>query len=156
MWIASTLGWFSVVVDTQRPGRLLVRARCKADIDGLYEMAKDLASIEKPTSDPLRDYRHRLSCDREDWLRIAVRLADGVTYSNFKSEVAKQESQQNKYAAYHQVWATLARLQADENPRRVEPDDGIPWKFPTTIDEPDKPAKQPVKRKTAKKAKKLW
>ena len=91
MWIASTLGWFSVVVDTQRPGRLLVRARCKADIDGLYEMAKDLASIEKPTSGTLRDYRHRLSCDREDWLRIAVRLADGVTYSNFKSEVAKQE-----------------------------------------------------------------
>lgn len=111
MWIASTKGWFSVVIDNQRPGRMLVRARCRQDIANLYEANKDLASIEKPTSDESRDYRYRMSVDCEDWLRLAERLAAGVDYSNFKSAVAKQPTQQNKTEAYHQVWAIMHHVQ---------------------------------------------
>jgi len=114
MWIASTLGWFSVVIDNERPGRMLVRARCRQDALNLYEANKDLASIEKPTSDPTRDYRYRLSIDKLDWVVLASRLAQAVDYSNFKSEVAKQPSQRNKHDAYHEVWATLYRVQLDE------------------------------------------
>ena len=35
MWIASTISWFSVVRDREHKGRVLVRARAKADIDNL-------------------------------------------------------------------------------------------------------------------------
>ena len=51
MWIASTLGWFSIVTDLKRPGRMLVRARCCQDIFNLYGANRDLKSIEEPTSD---------------------------------------------------------------------------------------------------------
>ncbi len=57
-----------------------------------------------------------MSLDRADWLRLIERLAVAVTYPNFKSEVAKQPSQQNKHEAYHQVWAIMHTLQAGELP----------------------------------------
>src|SRR6266852_3169627 len=31
MWLATTIGWFSVVIDNQHEGQMLVRSRCKAD-----------------------------------------------------------------------------------------------------------------------------
>src|ERR1700759_1216709 len=97
MWIASTKGWFSVVIDNQRPGRMLVRARCRQDIYNLYnEHHETLASMEMPTSDPGRDYRWRMSISKEDFVKLAGRLAEAVTYSNFKSAVHDRPDQQNK------------------------------------------------------------
>ena len=107
---------------------MLVGARCRQDTRNLYELAKDLPPVEKPNSDETRDYRWRVSLDRNDWLTLAGRLAAGVGYSNFKSAVAKEPSQQNKSEAYHDIWATLYRVQLNERP---EP----------------KPAKRKAKRK---------
>jgi hypothetical protein len=114
MWIASKLGFFSVVIDNQRAGRMLVRARCKADIFNLFDANEDLKSMEPPTSDESRDYRWRLSLDKTDWLRLACRLAQGIDYGNFKSEVAKHPEQGSKLHAYHQVWHELWQVQRDE------------------------------------------
>ena len=75
---------------------MLVRARCRQDTRNLYELAKDLPPVEKPNSDETRDYRWRVSLDRNDWLTLAGRLAAGVGYSNFKSAVAKEPSQQKE------------------------------------------------------------
>jgi len=121
MWLCTKTGFFSVVIDRQRPGRMLVRARCRQDIENLYEMAKDLASIEKPTSDESRDYRYRMSVDREDWLRLACRSAQRVDYDNFKSAVAKEPSQQNKLEAYHEVWAALPKCSYRNARNRNQP-----------------------------------
>jgi hypothetical protein len=78
MWLATVSGWFSVVVDLERPDRMLIRARCRADIFNLFEANQDLPSIERPTSDESRDYRWRMSIGRADWVQLAARLAEAV------------------------------------------------------------------------------
>jgi hypothetical protein len=122
MWIASTLGWFSIVTDSKRPGRMLVRARCRQDILNLYDAhAAALSSIEKPTSDESRDYRWRMSVSREDWIVLAGRLAAAVDYSNFKSVVHDRPDQGNKSMAYMDVWRTMYQLQLNERPESLKP-----------------------------------
>lgn len=70
--------------------------------------------MTKPTSDESRDYRWRVSLTRADFVTLAARLAEQVTYPNFKSAVAKQPDQASKSGPLHDVWATMARLQWDE------------------------------------------
>jgi hypothetical protein len=152
MWIASTKGWFSVVIDTRRPGRMLVRACCRQDIADLYEANKDLASIEKPTSDESRDYRWRMSLDRQDWLTLVGQLAAAVDYPNFKSAVAKEPSQQNKSEAYHDVWTTLHELQRKENHGKDRNREKM-WQDAVREWDGPRPKKKQPKRKRSRKAK---
>jgi hypothetical protein len=59
MWIFSTLGAFSIVTDSTRPGWMLIRARAQADINNLFTRHKtDCPSMTVPTSDLTRDYRY--------------------------------------------------------------------------------------------------
>jgi hypothetical protein len=115
MWLFTKTRFYSIIIDNQRAGRMLIRSRCKADAANLYrDHHKELASMEPPTSDESRDYRWRISISPGDWLKLATRLADQIDYSNFKSEVHKRADQANKTAPYHEVWATMARLQWEE------------------------------------------
>jgi hypothetical protein len=148
MWIASTKGWFSVVIDNQRPGRMLVRARCRQDIYNLYnEHHETLASMEMPTSDPSRDYRWRMSVSKEDFVKLAGRMAEAVTYSNFKSAVHDRPDQQNKTLAYGKVWQTMHEVQVEENQDGSVREEA--WNdFRRKMDDrPTKPAKQKKARK---------
>jgi hypothetical protein len=115
MWIFSKTGMFSVVVDQQRPGMMLVRARCGVDIANLYgQFEGELPSMTEPVSSELRDYRWRCSISKDDFVKLAGKLAEQVDYGNFKAAVAKEPSQQNKSEAYHRVWAELLAVQRDE------------------------------------------
>jgi hypothetical protein len=151
MWLATTKGWFSVVIDNQRPGRMLVRARCRADIFNLYnEHHETLASMEEPTSDPSRDYRWRMSVSKEDFVKLTGRLAEAVTYSNFKSAVHDRKDQQNKSSAYVKVWQTMHDVQVDENRDGSVREEA--WdKFMRKVD--DRPPSKPAKQKKARKRK---
>jgi hypothetical protein len=127
MWIATTSGFFSVVADSQRSGRMLIRARCRADIFNLYKAQQGLQSMESPTSDEMRDYRWRISIDRIDWIILAGRLAQEVDYPNFKSAVHQHADQDNKYGPYLQIWSTMKGLQEREDPEPPpKPEDPAP------------------------------
>jgi hypothetical protein len=122
MWIASKIGFFSVVIDSKREGRMLIRARCRADIFNLYEgFRKNLVSIEPPTSDETRDYRWRLSISRTDWITLAAKLAEEVNYPNFKSEVHRQPDQENKSGPYMAVWSVMHGVQIHEGKETPDP-----------------------------------
>jgi hypothetical protein len=114
MWIASKIGWFSIVVDVQREDRMLIRAR--ADISNLFYANQDLPSLERPTSDESRDYRWRMSIGRADWVQLAARLAEAVDYSNFKNAVHDQPDQGNKGRAYLRIWHVMHEVQLAEEP----------------------------------------
>src|ERR1700730_9491815 len=108
-----------------------------------------LTTMTEPASDPTRDYRWRLSISRAEWLILAARLADAVNYLNFKSACHDQPSQSNKSLAYLRIWQTMHDLQRSERDAedidrlgRNEPDD-VPWKSPTTVNEPDEPPLKP-------------
>jgi hypothetical protein len=50
---------------------------------------------------------------------VGRRLAQVIDSSNFKSELAKHPSQQNKHEAYMTIWQTMKQAQPDEAPEPV-------------------------------------
>ncbi len=120
MWLVTVKGFFSVVTDNQREGRMVIRARCKADIHNLFESYRvSLPSIEKPTSSESQDYRWRMSISKPDWIELAARLAGEIEYTNFKSTVHERPDQHNKDRAYLEIWGVMHRVQvAEPAPRK--------------------------------------
>jgi hypothetical protein len=117
MWVATVLGFFSAVKDNEsgtREVRVLVRARCRADVFNLFDRFKD--KITRPTADESRDYRWRVSMKRKDWQKILATLGGEVDYSNFKNAVHEHTDQDNKSSAYLSIWAAMLRLQHLEDP----------------------------------------
>jgi hypothetical protein len=97
MWIFSKTGFYSVVIDAQKDGS------CSFVSDARWTsqtctgtITKQLPSMTEPQSNELRDYRWRLGVTREDFVKLAARLAEQVTYSNFKSAVHDRKGQANK------------------------------------------------------------
>ena len=116
MRLATKFGWFSVV-DRQREDRMLVRARCRADIFNLFDAHQDLPTIEQPSSDQSRDYRWRMLITKSDRVQLAAWLAAAVDYSNFKNAVRDQPDRLNKGRAYLSVWHTVREVQLAEEPK---------------------------------------
>ncbi len=114
MWIFSRVGFFSVVEDREDPRRrtILVRARVRAHLVAALALVPDDLTIH---ATPARDYAFRAKLTRPQWRRLAARLADGVTYSNFKGELATSRALPEYQEAAHRVWELL--LNALQGPR---------------------------------------
>jgi hypothetical protein len=112
MWIASKLGFYSLVQKTA--GEWHVRARLRADVVNLVNAVyrEPAAVVENSEEWPAADYRWRLIVtDAGELAGIFAVLADSVTYPNFKSEVAQRPDQTAKLPAYHALWHSLHTLQ---------------------------------------------
>jgi hypothetical protein len=110
MWIASQLGFFSIV---QKEGFFHVRARLRSDLEALRATARVRVRIEEW---PAADYRYRLRVNAAALARIFRALEKSVDYPNFKSRIAQLPAQQEKLAAYGRLWSALYQLQQDANP----------------------------------------
>lgn len=112
MWIASKLGFFSVVQKTA--GEWHVRGRVRDDLANLVNAAykrpdEVLESIEEW---PEADYRWRLIVrDADELAGLFQVLADSITYPNFKAEISQTPGQEPKLPAYYQLWQSLHDLQ---------------------------------------------
>lgn len=97
MWLMTVTGFNSVVIDTQRNGRMLIRARTKADICNLFT-------------------RQKTNCPNDGTanLKLAGKLAEEVDYPNFKMAMQKRADQANKKAACAEIWWTMRRVQEDD------------------------------------------
>ena len=112
MWLITPIGFFSIVrkPDDQRTGTLTVRARVRGDLEALRELyLPGLGSIEES---PETDYRFRAKAPRPEVSAAMSRLIDDLDYSNFKSEVGKQQGAA-RAKVYGSVWSTLYKLQTD-------------------------------------------
>lgn len=107
MWVMTTRGFFSAVQDRHNDGCLLVRARCKADIDSLAGLVG-----AEPWSDQDADYAWRIRCTKREWATALGAMAAEVTYPNFKNAVADAAH----HSAYSRVWGVLLSLD-DRAPR---------------------------------------
>jgi hypothetical protein len=117
MWIASKLGFYSIV--QKRPGEWHVRARLRADLVNLVNAVcrEPAAVVETIEEWPTADYRWRiLVTDAGELAGIFAALAESVTYPNFKSEVARRPDQTAKLPAYHDLWHSLHTLQLRPGP----------------------------------------
>jgi len=112
MWLITPIGFFSVV---QKPGdkqagTLTVRSRVRADLAALkQEFLPGLGPIKESHD---TDYRFRAVAPRAEVSAAMARMVDRLDYSNFKSEVAKQQGKQ-RANLYHKVWDVLYQLQTD-------------------------------------------
>jgi hypothetical protein len=106
MWIFTTFGFFSVV---QKAGeeRLTVRARAKADLDALR--SQYLPTLSATIEGAGTDYRYRATVPRADLAEAMSRIATDVTYSNFKSEVARRAGHE-RAKRYGRVWDVMSDL----------------------------------------------
>jgi len=113
MWIASKLGFFSIV--QKQPGEWHVRSRVRADlvnlVDAVYTAPAEVAGAIEEW--PEADYRWRLIVgEGEEMSAIFQALFRSVDYPNFKGVVAATPGQEAKLPAYHALWHTLHQLQS--------------------------------------------
>lgn len=106
MWLVTTQGFYSVVAHRERPGRLLIRARVREDLEALRAQIPEIA----PYEDREADYRWRAEVSVEEWRDALIVLARGIDYDNFKDAVAERQGFERE-AVYHRVWSELLRLQ---------------------------------------------
>src|SRR5260370_39860111 len=114
MWIACVDGFCSTVIDKMEPGRMLIRARCKRDVQNLYNRyRKACPSMRKPTRDETRDSRRRLSISKRDWVKLAAELASKADYPNFKTAAHERPAQNNNARPSLESWSIMRALPLD-------------------------------------------
>ena len=113
MWIFSEDGFYSAVQDRNNPGRILVRARVRADLERLIEQLPQVPGEQAPEieSTPRADYPFRIWIERSIWAAYLASAAWNMDYTNFKARAAVGGA---RSSAYHAVWSRLIRWQYDE------------------------------------------
>jgi hypothetical protein len=106
VWLVTSRGFYSVVAHRDDPEAVLVRARAREDLEALEAVLGQVEIAETPD----RDYRWRTTVSRRAWSGAAVLLMADIDYPNFKDEVARRQGAA-RAGVYHDVWATLLRLQ---------------------------------------------
>lgn len=108
MWIVTARGFVSVVRKPwdREEGTLTVRARRKGDLTAAFGLHG--SEIQQ---DDASDYRYRVRLDEHVVAMTVAGLVLGIDYANFKDAVQARQGAA-RAGLYHQVWATLQRLQA--------------------------------------------
>ena len=127
MWLMTPSGFLSAVKHRDKPDTILVRARCREDLDQLIEQVPDA----QPWEDKNADYLWRLECSTEEWASAVAYFALTIEYDNFKSAVKSEKHKR----AYMRVWTTLlSELQGFKFSK--QPHYPVPFQA-TQWDEPD-------------------
>lgn len=99
MWICLNDGFFSIV-KSPNPGKLLVRARRKGDIERVFGAEEIIGAGT--------DYLSRAHIDKEIVLAVMAGRIERIDYPNFKNSVKNRAL----HDAYMDVWDALYRLQS--------------------------------------------
>jgi hypothetical protein len=112
MWVMTTVGMFSVVVNRQQPGHVLVRARARKDLEALLARVKDVWQDSDILRTPTADYRYRVSVPKTQWAEWVYALAQDIDYSNFKDRI--HAINPHRADIYADVWATCLDIEREE------------------------------------------
>jgi hypothetical protein len=118
MWIALPFGFFSIVAHRDKPDRLLVRARVRADIESF---AARLTHARQVRETPEADYPYRLTASRRAVARMLEHFThDELTYDNFKARVGHAQGAERE-AVYAELWAVLRRALGGVDKQQPKP-----------------------------------
>lgn len=104
MWIATSVGFISIVADRNRPDYLLIRARTEQDLLEVFPGCR-------PKETPDADYRFRISKTRTDCAEIMFNQIHDIKYDNFKDSVPKTMPGLSHF--YTRVWGAGLDRQID-------------------------------------------
>lgn len=103
MWVFHPeAGFFSVVRDPDKQGRLVVRARIRRDLDDLR--TRFLPALTRTVETASRDYRYRAWCFPSQWANAVANMS--IQYDNFKGETLRRQGP-DRERVYHRVWAIM-------------------------------------------------
>lgn len=113
MWLITPIGFYSIVEkpEDSAADTLTVRARVRADLERLREHY--LPSLTQVEEWGASDYRFRARASRAEIAEAAAGMIKALHYSNFKTEVSKQQGSK-RAQLYHDVWSALHPLQEGE------------------------------------------
>lgn len=119
MWVATKHGFFSAVDHRDIRDHVLVRARSKADLDGLHQIAADVSfgmgdgipapKVQKTVAHA--DYPFRLVMSKRLWGAVLEALGRDIDYDNFKNAVARKNP--DRARLYHSLWAALHAIERE-------------------------------------------
>ena len=95
MWIFANKGFFSIVASPE-PGKLLVRARIKGDIENAFPGHEVLANAGT-------DYEYRATVPKAEVQKVLTDAIQGIDYTNFKNSCEPERARR-----YSKVWAAMA------------------------------------------------
>lgn len=101
MWLFLSDAYLSVVQHRDDPGKLLVRARIKGDIE------RALPGV-KAEETPSADYRFRAIVARGEFAARLAAIAQAIDYDNFKASVPERA----RHDVYMKIWSIMATEQA--------------------------------------------
>lgn len=104
MWIFTPLGYFSVV--QANADELMIRSRCKADLERLVLVLGEPHVEIVSTLKPHCDYPFRLFVQRERFGDYMKAFTENITYTNFKDEVASVDADRS-HGPYLKIWSVL-------------------------------------------------
>ena len=110
MWtFHPSVGFFSAVIDRQKPGNMLVRFRDPSHGAAFIALAWKGKRGQKPElrETPQADYRWKVSITGERFTATVTALADAVDYSNFKGECRRRPLMGSAMHSLHDVWHVM-------------------------------------------------
>jgi hypothetical protein len=107
MWLFTAFGFFSIV-QKQKGDTLTIRARVRDDLDRLREHY--LPSLSSTVAGGGTDYPFRATAGRKAVATAVARIAEDITYSNFKNEVAREIGHERAHV-YGSVWGVMRGLE---------------------------------------------
>jgi hypothetical protein len=120
MWIATKIGFFSIVLRPEREGAkehvFHIRARAGADIDAIISLLEPV--LKRPLrlfETPDADYHWRIILRPGELAPALAALAATVDYPNFKDEIHSSDTQADKLDAYSDLWSALYEIQSRES-----------------------------------------
>ena len=102
MWLFTNTGFVSAVSNGKD---LMVRARDKESLEALAEAAKT-----EIICTPLSDYPYRVIVSHEIFSKWVAHMAIGITYRNFKSEVAATRGYDFAHPLM-KVWSAMTEVE---------------------------------------------
>lgn len=119
MWLMTTIGFFSVVINERDHDwqTFQIRARARTDLENFLRAAGDLDDAEalgvkalEIIDTPHADYPHRVICPRAILADVVNVLIAKIDYANFKDAV-EQRRGKGHAKAYLKVWSALHDLE---------------------------------------------
>lgn len=113
MWVFNQDGFFSAVQDENDSGTLLVRARCRLDLERFCSAVEGVVEgdiIETKDS----DYPCRVFVPREVFAQYLVDQTMDLDYPNFKNQLKDIGEPSHRLDAMMAIWGVMRRFQDKE------------------------------------------
>lgn len=111
MWAFTRDGFFSVVHNEYcGSDELMVRARCRADLERLKKKVKTISDVATGGDDT---YLFRMVVDRDQWAKYLQEETHRIDYSHFRDDTV-EDGDDDRILAYFMAWGSLYQWQQKE------------------------------------------